>query len=106
MQLTGEYITPSAFGVYKSDQTFKLDIAFQKSFFDGKLTTQIIGSDILKTYKLENTSKIENQYSVVHQNIDAHWIRLGLIYNFSKGVKKQEHDTSDELLDEFKNRTK
>jgi len=106
IQLIGTYTTPSASGVYKSDETFKVDLAFQKSFFQGKLTTQIIGSDIFKTYKLKNTSKIENQYSLTDQRIDTHWIKFGLIYNISKGVKKQEHDTSDDLLDEFKNRAK
>jgi len=104
IQLIGKYTTPSVSGVYKTDQTFNVDLAFQKSFLDGKLTTQIIGSDILKTYQLKNTSKIENQYSVTQQNIDTHWFRFGLIYNLSKGVKKQEHDNSDEILDEFKNR--
>jgi|GEM_PF-1510850 len=106
IQLVGEYTTPSAFGIYKADEVFKVDIAFQKSFFDGKLTAQIIGSDILKTYRFKNTSQIENQYMVVRQRLDSHWIRLGMVYNFSKGVKKQEHDDSDELLDEFKNRAK
>jgi len=106
IQMIGKYTTPSLYGVYKSDETFKVDLAFQKSFFKRKLTTQIIGSDILKTYKLKNISKIENQYSITRQNIDTHWIRFGLIYNISKGVKKQEHDTSDDILDEFKNRAK
>jgi hypothetical protein len=105
LELTADYITPFIQGPYKTNHLFSLNTSVSKSFLDSKLKIAIIGNDILGTYKIKNTSIIENQTSSIFQQLDTKWIRLSIVYKFNKGIKK-ENSEADNLSNEIKSRVK
>lgn len=105
LELTTDYRTPSIQGAYKTQGIFTSNIGISKSFFDNKLKISIIGNDIFKTYTIKNISIIDNQYSNITQNFDTHWIRLGIIYKLTKGLKK-DSASPDKISEEIKSRAR
>ena len=104
-ELVTDYISPFIQGTYKTDNIFSLNASINKSFLDNKLKVSIVGNDILKTYKVKNTSQIENQVSTISQRFDTHWIRLSVVYRFYKGIKK-DNAQDDNLSNEVKSRVR
>lgn len=97
LELTSDYTTPTIDGAYKTDGLFMLNAGVSKNFLNNKMKIALVGNDILKTYKIKNTSIIQNQVSSTLQNIGTHWIRLSLTYKLSKGIEKKTKDIDTEV---------
>lgn len=104
-EVSTDYVSPSVQGPYKTSDLFLLNTGISKSFLENKLKISLIGNDILKTYKIKNRSIIDNQISSINQNIGTHWIRLNLIYKFTKGLEKKSKE-KDEYIEEIESRIK
>ena len=100
-----DYVAPFIQGPYKTDNIFSLNTSITKSFKGDKLKISVIGNDVLRTYKLKNTSIIENQISNIDQRFDTNWIRLSVSLKFNEGLKRETVET-DNSVDEIKSRIK
>lgn len=105
LEFTTDYRTPFIQGPYKTQNLFTANIGISKSFLDNKLKVSLVGNDIFKTYTVKNTSIIENQISDITQSFDTHWIRLGLVYKLTQGIKK-DAASNDKLSEELKSRAR
>lgn len=103
LELTTNYSTPFIQGPYKTLDLFTTSLGISKSFYENRLKVSLVGNDIFRTYTVKNRSIIENQVSRIIQNFDTHWIRLGLVYKLTKGIKKRSSE-SDKLTEELKSR--
>ncbi|WP_372483251.1 outer membrane beta-barrel protein [Elizabethkingia anophelis] len=105
LEIAVDYSTPFIQGAYKTRDLFTANFGISKSFLNNKLKISLIGNDVLKTFTIKNTSIIESQISNMKQNFDTHWVRLGLVYKLTKGIKK-DSSGSDKLTEEIKTRVK
>ena len=80
-----------------------MNASISKSFLANKLRISLIGNDILGTYKINNRLNNDLQNVLTKQTFDTRWIRLGLVYRFDKGLKKNNIET-DKTVDDIKNR--
>lgn len=103
LEFAADYSTPFIQGPYKTRDLFTASLGISKSFLENKLKVSLVGNDIFRTYTVKNRSIIENQISSIVQNFDTHWIRLGIVYKLTKGIKKESSKT-DKLTEELKSR--
>lgn len=98
-----DYLSSFIQGPYKTDEIITLNASISKSFLANKLRISLIGNDILGTYKINNRLNNDLQNVLTKQTFDTRWIRLGLVYRFDKGLKKNNIET-DKTVDDIKNR--
>ncbi len=99
------YTSPYAVGIYSAGHLFFLDLNLSKNFFKDQLTVSIYLSDLFGTRLQQNGVDFNAQQRTVVHNRDVRTVTLSLIYNFSKGRKKEvepintiDDNTVDRLL--------
>jgi len=91
------YSNPNKEGLYKITPTYSLDIGLRMLFFNEKLSTSIMVSDILKSsapYFSTQTNGIKQKYYTYQDN---RFIRISLAYSFgNRKIKSNERDFGNE----------
>ncbi|MEM6514818.1 MAG: TonB-dependent receptor [Bacteroidota bacterium] len=103
-ELSGWYSSPSVWGgTYETRSLGAVNIAFQKSFFDDKLTARLAFNDIFFTSPWEGTTQFGDLVINGDGGSDSRQIRFNLSYNFGRNEIKKARNRSTGLEDE-KNR--
>ncbi len=99
------YTSPYAVGIYSAGHLFFLDLNLSKTFLKDQLTVSVYLSDLFGTRLQQNCVDFNAQQRTVVHNRDVRTVTLSLIYNFSKGRKKEvepintvDDNTIDRLL--------
>ncbi len=90
IEVSGWYSSPSVWGgTYETRSLGSLNLAFQKRFFDEKLTARLGFNDILFTSPWQGTTRFGNLFIDGNGGSDSRQVRFNLTYNFgSNEVKK------------------
>ncbi|WP_299123816.1 outer membrane beta-barrel family protein [uncultured Winogradskyella sp.] len=103
-EVSGWYSSPSVWGgTYEIKSLGSLNIAFQKRFFDDKLTTRIGFNDILFTSPWQGTTRFGDLFINGNGGNDSRQIRFNLTYNFGRDEVKKTRKRNTGIEDE-KNR--
>jgi outer membrane receptor protein involved in Fe transport len=99
MEVSGWFSSPSIWGgTYRTKSLGSLDIAFQKKFFDDRMTARIAFSDILYTIPWRGETQFGNLSIIGDGGSDSRQLRFSLNYNFGRSeIKKaRKRDTGIE----------
>uniref|UniRef100_UPI004049C595 TonB-dependent receptor domain-containing protein n=1 Tax=Flavobacterium sp. TaxID=239 RepID=UPI004049C595 len=105
LELSGWYSSPSIWGAtYVTKSLGSLNLAFQKKFFDNKITAKLAFNDVLFTSPWRGTTR----YGIVTINgfggNDSRNVAFSLSYNFGNNEIKKSRNRNTSLEEE-KNRT-
>ncbi|NNE31045.1 MAG: outer membrane beta-barrel protein, partial [Winogradskyella sp.] len=98
-EVSGWYSSPSVWGgTYETRSLGSLNLAFQKKFFNDKLTARLGFNDILYTSPWQGTTRFGNLFIDGSGGNDSRQVRFNLTYNFGRDdIKKaRKRDTSIE----------
>ncbi|MDO1501030.1 TonB-dependent receptor [Winogradskyella maritima] len=104
MEISGWYSSPSVWGgTYQTESLGSLNVAFQKRFFDDKLTVALNFNDILFTSPWEGTTRFGELFIDGSGGGDSRHVRFNLTYNFGRNEIKKARKRSTSIENE-KNR--
>ena len=100
-EISGWYSSPSVWGgTYQTKSLGSLNLAFQKRFFDNKLTARLGFNDILFTSPWQGTTQFGDLRIDGNGGNDSRQVRFNLTYNFGrdeiKKARKRETGIEDE----------
>lgn len=98
-EVSGWYSSPSVWGgTYETKSLGSLNLAFQKRFFDDKLTARLGFNDILFTTPWQGQTRFGDLFIDGTGGNDSRQVRFNLTYNFGRDeIKKaRKRDTSIE----------
>lgn len=103
-EVSGWYSSPSVWGgTYETRSLGSLNLAFQKKFFDDKLTARLGFNDILFTSPWQGTTRFGDLFIDGNGGNDSRQIRFNLTYNFGRDEIKKARARNTGIEDE-KNR--
>ena len=103
-EVSGWYSSPSVWGgTYQTKSLGSLNVAFQKRFFDDKLTARLAFNDILFSSPWRGDTQFGDLIINGNGGNDSRQVRLNLTYNFGRNEIKKARNRSTGLEDE-KNR--
>lgn len=101
MELSGWYSSPSIWGgTYRTKSLGSLNLAFQKLFFDDKLTARLSFNDILFTSPWEGTTQFGDLFIAGSGGSDSRQVALSLSYNFGRSEIKKARKRKTGLEEE------
>ncbi|APY09329.1 TonB-dependent receptor [Winogradskyella sp. J14-2] len=98
-EVSGWYSSPSVWGgTYETRSLGSLNLAFQKKFFDEKLTARLGFNDILFTSPWQGSTRFGDLFIDGNGGSDSRQVRFNLTYNFGRNeIKKaRKRDTGIE----------
>ena len=100
-EVSGWYSSPSVWGgTYETKSLGSLNLAFQKRFFDNKLTARLGFNDILFTSPWQGSTQFGDLRIDGNGGNDSRQVRFNLTYNFGrdeiKKARKRETGIEDE----------
>lgn len=85
--ISGFYRSPSAAVFYKCYETYSLNLAFNKTFFDRKLNIRFDLYDVFNTYSFRTLREFETFEAYYKREPNRRAIEIELIYNISNNKK-------------------
>lgn len=103
-EVTGNYNSPLAYGIYNIGARYGIDGGVSKSFFAKKLNVKVSCDDIFKMQRNDVSSHVLGNDFTIHQVRDSRVGRITLTWNFGNNkFQVREHQTG---ADDEKNRVK
>ncbi|NNK87636.1 MAG: TonB-dependent receptor [Flavobacteriaceae bacterium] len=100
-EVSGWYSSPSIWGgTYRTKSLGSLNLAFQKQFFDDKLTARLAFNDILFTSPWEGDTEFGALAINGSGGSDSRQVRFNLTYNFGRNEIKKARSRETGLEDE------
>lgn len=100
-EVSGWYSSPAIWnGTYKIESLGSLNIAFQKKFFDDKLTAKLGFNDILYTSSWRGTTQFGNLKIDGGGGSDSRQVQFNLAYNFGGNEIKKARSRDTGIEDE------
>lgn len=78
------YTSSRVDGVYIDNPISYLNVSLSRKFFNNQLTTTLWGNDVFDKFKFTGTSNFNQMYMTYLSELDFHYIRLSLNWNFGK----------------------
>lgn len=88
---------PQAWGLYKAEPQWWLDLGIKKSFLNDKLDLTLKVNDIFRSRWMRISSNREGNINQIEQYQSAQSIGLNLRYNFSKGAKADANEAQQKI---------
>lgn len=88
-QITAEYSSPTLIAQGKESAEYKIDLGLRKTFFDRKLSVNIMAMDIFNFNKDKTTTHGAGFYQVAESYFHRRMIGLSVSYNFGNMKPKQ-----------------
>lgn len=103
-ELSGNYQSPLAFGIFNIDKQYSVDAGISHSFYNKKMNLKLAINDIFNTRRNIVTSRYQSVNLDVRQKNDTRLGRLTFTYNFGNSkIKARQHQTG---ADDEKSRVK
>ena len=100
LEINAAYMGPQAWGLYKAEPQWWLDLGVRKSFLQEKLDLTLNINDIFHSRWMRINSNREGNVNQIEQYQSSQSIGLNLRYNFSKG-EKTDFNEDEERIDEL-----
>ncbi|MBT8261175.1 MAG: TonB-dependent receptor family protein [Bacteroidia bacterium] len=101
MEVSGWFSSPSIWGgTYRTKSLGSLDIAFQKKFFNDRMTARIAFSDILYTIPWRGETQFGDLSIMGDGGSDSRQVRFSLNYNFGRSEIKKARKRKTGIEDE------
>ncbi len=78
------YTSSRVDGVYIDNPISYLNVSLSRKFFDNQLTATLWGNDVFDKFKFTGNSNFNRMYMTYLSELDFHYIRLSLNWNFGK----------------------
>ncbi len=78
------YTSSRVDGVYIDNPISYLNLSLSRKFFNNQLTTTLWGNDVFDKFKFTGISNFNRMYMTYLSELDFHYIRLSLNWNFGK----------------------
>ncbi|WP_350287720.1 outer membrane beta-barrel family protein [uncultured Croceitalea sp.] len=103
MEVSGWYNSPTVWGgTYQTRALGSLNLAFQKKYFDDKLTARLAFNDILYTIPWKGTTQFGDLFIDGSGGSDSRQVAFGLTYDFGRNEIKKARKRKTGLEDEKK----
>ena len=101
MELSGWYSSPTVWGgTYRTAALGSLNLAFQKRFFEDKLTTRLAFNDLLFTNPWRGTTQFGDLFINGSGGSDSRQVALSITYDFGSNEIKKVRERKTGLEDE------
>ncbi len=101
MEVSGWYSSPSVWGgTYRTNALGSLNVAFQKKYFNDKLTARLAFNDILYTVPWSGTTQFGNLFIDGSGGSDSRQVAFSLTYDFGRDEIKKARNRKTGLEDE------
>ncbi len=101
MEVSGWYSSPSVWGgTYRTKALGSLNVAFQKKYFNDKLTARLAFNDILYTVPWSGTTQFGNLFIDGSGGSDSRQVAFSLTYDFGRDEIKKARNRKTGLEDE------
>ena len=98
------YISPFIYGVFKVDETMKLNIGLRKSLWDNRAIISIVAEDLLRRTNYQFTTLYANQDISLYEARERQFIRFGFTYNLGNyRLSNTERNTKKSELQRLDN---
>lgn len=100
-QITGEYSAPTIIAQGKESAEYQVDLGLRKTFFDRKLSVNLMANDIFNFNRERTTTSGNRFYQKSESYFHGRMIGLSVSYNFGnmkpKQAEKKKNETSPDM---------
>lgn len=100
MEVNAAYQGPLAWGMYKIEGQWWVDLGLKKSFMDDKLDLSMNVTDIFRSRQVVGSANLGDDINAFNQYFSAQSVGMSIRYRFSRGEKfemKQRNNSLEEL---------
>lgn len=100
LELNGAYQGPVAYGLYKIESQWWVDLGIKRSFMNEKLDVSLNVADIFRTRQVVGSANIDGNVNYFDQYFSAQSFKINIRYMFNKGEKfelKNNNSSLEEL---------
>lgn len=95
LELNAQYQGPVAYGLYRIEDRFGLDLGVKKSFMEDRLDVTLSANDIFKTMDVTGDSEFNGNTTYIDQYMGNQSISLNIRYNLTNEKPQQQDRKSD-----------
>ncbi|WP_175402847.1 TonB-dependent receptor domain-containing protein [Mangrovivirga cuniculi] len=85
VELSGTYIGPNVWGIFRMDEQAWADLGVKKSLLDDKLTLSLNFNDIFHTRQFQGSFELPDQSTDIGNRFSSQSLNFTVRYNFSQG---------------------
>ncbi|MCG9970874.1 TonB-dependent receptor domain-containing protein [Christiangramia crocea] len=97
LEMNALYQGPVAYGLYRIEDRFGLDLGIKKSFMNERLDVTLSADDIFKTMDVTGDSEFNGNTTYINQYMGNRGISLNLRYNLSSNKENTQVRRNDDL---------
>ncbi|MCX2743594.1 TonB-dependent receptor [Mangrovivirga sp. M17] len=84
-EMTGTYIGPNVWGIYRMDEQAWVDLGVKKSIIDDKLSFSLNFNDVFHSRRFQGTVELPDQNTNIGNVFSSQSLNFTIRYNFSQG---------------------